>query len=529
MSTRQDILEELTSEGYMVYPDALDNIVQYKETDILIDKITNKCVSDTINEETVSDFVQEIDNKNETINPKEAFDSINIQETQSKSVEELVNRRETIGRRYPEIIDEIFNRDIPTSQDRIYTNSDYSIYGDISGNSRGQGEFDDFVSLFNDRYQKLIKILRNRVPSLYDITDINPRSHGGDEIVIGGLVASKFVSKNQNYFIDIETPDTNELVSVGWTDDSIKDLFESVVSDEVVAIRGNLDDSGDIIWGDSEVKKGRPPIMFPDIPRRTSSEPSTDKDIRCAMISDIHIGSKEFRPDKWNKFVDWVRGNPKVKYIFVAGDIVEGIGVYPGQKEELSVTDIKDQYALAAEMLSQIPEDTTIICSVGNHDTVRLAEPQPKLPDKFRQFFDSNVVFTGNPVTVELHGRSIMMYHGMSIYDVSESIPGLSPEDPIPVMEELLKKRHLSPIYGQNVRLSPEEQDYLVIDEIPDLLHSGHVHKYGEGSYQGVKIINTATWQDQTDFQKSKGISPDCGYWSVLNLSNMNIEKHYAD
>jgi len=229
--------------------------------------------------------------------------------------------------------------------------------------------------------------------------------------------------------------------------------------------------------------------------------------------------------DKWNKFVDWVRRNEKVQYIFVAGDIVEGIGVYPDQREELEVTDIKDQYAIASEMFDQLPDDITIIASVGNHDTVRLAEPQPKLPEKFSKFFSENVFLTGNPVTVNLHGRDIIMYHGMSIYDIAESIPGLSAENPIPVMKKLLKKRHLSPIYGQSVRLSPESKDLLVIDEVPDLLHSGHVHKYGQDNYQGVRIVNTATWQDQTDFQKSKGISPDCGFWSVVNLSTMNVEK----
>jgi len=41
-------------------------------------------------------------------------------------------------------------------------------------------------------------------------------------------------------------------------------------------------------------------------------------------------------------------------------------------------------------------------------------------------------------------------------------------------MNEMLKLRHLSPIYGGRVSIAPEKKDHFVIDEIPDILHCGH-------------------------------------------------------
>jgi DNA polymerase II small subunit len=75
-------------------------------------------------------------------------------------------------------------------------------------------------------------------------------------------------------------------------------------------------------------------------------------------------------------------------------------------------------------------------------------------------------------------------------------------------MEEMLKRRHLSPMYGGRSPLAPEKEDYLVIDDVPDILHCGHVHTYGTGFYRGVFLVNSSTWQEQTEFQKKVNLNP---------------------
>jgi DNA polymerase II small subunit len=59
------------------------------------------------------------------------------------------------------------------------------------------------------------------------------------------------------------------------------------------------------------------------------------------LISDLHFGSKYFMEDAWNRFLAWVNCESEdpsglssgLKYIVIAGDIVDGIGIYPGQRQ----------------------------------------------------------------------------------------------------------------------------------------------------------------------------------------------------
>ena len=41
-----------------------------------------------------------------------------------------------------------------------------------------------------------------------------------------------------------------------------------------------------------------------------------------------------------------------------------------------------------------------------------------------------------------------------------------------------------------------------MIDEVPDIFVSGHVHGAGISEYRGVRLICASTWQSQTAFQR---------------------------
>ena len=88
-------------------------------------------------------------------------------------------------------------------------------------------------------------------------------------------------------------------------------------------------------------------------------------------------------------------------------------------------------------------------------------------------------------------------------------------------MNEMLKLRHLSPIYGGRVSIAPEQKDHFVIDPIPDILHCGHVHTVGVSRYRDVLTINSGTWQSQTEFQKRMNLQPMPGRATVVDLSTM--------
>jgi DNA polymerase II small subunit len=98
------------------------------------------------------------------------------------------------------------------------------------------------------------------------------------------------------------------------------------------------------------------------------------------------------------------------------------------------------------------------------------------------------------------------------------NIPGMQIDKPIEVMINMLKARHLAPMWGSKTPLATEPEDHLVIDPIPDIFHGGHVHINGYGKYKGVQIVNSGTMQAQTSFQKSLNIDPTPGQVTLLNL-----------
>jgi len=117
------------------------------------------------------------------------------------------------------------------------------------------------------------------------------------------------------------------------------------------------------------------------------------------------------------------------------------------------------------------------------------------------------------------------MYHGVSLDEIIAEFPDekATYDDPQKAMYHLLKKRHVAPQYGGHMRLAPEEKDYLVIDEAPDIFHTGHVHKLGYGKYHNVLAINSGCWQAQTEFQKSVNIDPDTAYAPVVDLDTLDV------
>ena len=162
----------------------------------------------------------------------------------------------------------------------------------------------------------------------------------------------------------------------------------------------------------------------------------------------------------------------------------------------------------------------------GNHDAVRLAEPQPAFDEELQDIMRAHDArISGNPSTVTVEGVSVLMYHGVSLDEVIAELPEekASYDDPHKAMYQLLKKRHIAPQFGGHTRLAPEERDYLVIDEVPAIFHTGHVHKLGYGTYHGVLAVNSGCWQEQTAFQRSVNIDPDWGYAPILDLETLDL------
>ncbi|WP_408960020.1 DNA-directed DNA polymerase II small subunit [Natrinema sp. 74] len=390
------------------------------------------------------------------------------------------------------------------------------IVGDMTGESTGTGEYSDFVSVFRDRLDRLGGKLRGRVN--HRPASAIQSMPGGSEAAMVGLVNDIRSTASGHWLIELEDA-TGTFPWLVMKDREYVDRVDELLCDEVLAMEGTLADDSGIAFVDS--------MYFPDVPR--THEPSTaDRHVQAALISDVHVGSQEFMEDAWNAFADWLHTEEArhVEYLLLAGDMVEGVGVYPDQDEELDIVDIYEQYEAFSEHLKKVPGDIEIVMIPGNHDAVRLAEPQPGFDEDLREIMSAHdPQIVSNPSTVTLEGVSVLMYHGVSLDEVIAELPEekASYDDPHKAMYHLLKKRHVAPQFGGHTRLAPEEQDYLIMEEVPDIFHTGHVHKLGFGKYHDVLAINSGCWQAQTDFQKSVNIDPDAGFAPIVDLDTLDV------
>ena len=132
-------------------------------------------------------------------------------------------------------------------------------------------------------------------------------------------------------------------------------------------------------------------IIFPDIGKKTPQR--AQEPVYAVLTSDIHIGSTKFTKEAFKRFILWLRGKygtpemreiaGRVKYLLIAGDIVDGIGIYPGQQNELTIRDVHKQYNFAVKYFEKIPDYIEIVLSPGNHDAARKSLPQPAIPEGY--------------------------------------------------------------------------------------------------------------------------------------------------
>jgi DNA polymerase II small subunit len=228
--------------------------------------------------------------------------------------------------------------------------------------------------------------------------------------------------------------------------------------------------------------------------------------------------------DLWEKFVSWMKEHKEVKYLFIAGDIVDGVGMYGGQESSLDIDTFEGQMEAFAKYLSEIRGDLRIFIISGNHDPNRDSEPQPAFPEDIAHSLKkiAGVEVYSNPAWLEVEGITILMYHGTSfdgLIDAIDPIRSLAYRQPYLAQIQLLRKRHLSPIFGKN-KIFPDKEDFLVVNQVPHVFHTGHIHRSGLSSYKGVKLISSGTFQNITDFQEKLGHEPTPGQFILMNLSD---------
>ena len=403
--------------------------------------------------------------------------------------------------------------------------ADISVLEDPTANMNTVGSIEEYHEYFLDRFKRLQRFLRQRM----DARDASSLSEAlkapvNAKVKVIGMVTEKRESK-QRGFLRLEDSESAATVIVySNLESSVRERVQALLLDQVVCISAIKTRNDLLVLED---------ILFPEIPQKTPHK--APEPVCAALISDLHVGSKLFMRTEFNRFLMWLNGKlgdthwremaGRVKYVVVAGDLVDGIGIYPKQTKELAIRDIHQQYATVSKFLEQIPDYIELIIQPGNHDASRKALPQPALPKEYAEplYEVRKMNSLGNPCTVSLHGIELLAYHGRSLDDVFANTPNASFHSPQAAMKLLLRGRHLAPIYGQRTPIAPGKRDFLVIDRVPDIFHAGHVHVQGHDRYRGVLVVNSGAWQKQTEYMSRLGLNPTPGVIPVVDLQTLQV------
>ena len=400
-------------------------------------------------------------------------------------------------------------------------------------------EMSDFVNYYLARFKAVQGVLmhHSELTGLVQISRLkvwSAASSGSEPVSVIGMIADKRQTKHGHLAVSIEDPTGAIEVIVNKTRKELFDLAGNLVFDEVIAVSGNLRNGA--LFASN--------IIFPDVP---ALEPKhSPKEGYAVFMSDLHFGSAQFLEADFRKFLKWINGDlgnaaqreiaGKVKYVLISGDLVDGIGVYQDQYDELSVKDVRDQYKMCAEFLSQIPQNIKIVVSPGNHDAVRAAEPQ----DAFSGDFAApllrlpNVIPVSNPGVVNIDasgdfpGFDVLLYHGYSFDYYVANVDSIRQQGGYEradlIMKFILQRRHLAPAHTSTLILPDQFFDPLFIGIVPDIFATGHIHRTSVSDYKNITLINGSCWQGKTKFQERLGHSPQPSRLPVFNLKTRAVK-----
>jgi DNA polymerase II small subunit len=387
-------------------------------------------------------------------------------------------------------------------------------------------EFKDFVGNFRARYQSLQRILMERSELRNNLVGINKIGNDRQSLGIIGIVTEKRITKNKNIIIKFEDM-TGEISGV--VKNNNEELFskaDELMLDDVVGVKASGNREllfiQDIIFPDS-VKLGK--VKF-------------EEDVNVAFLSDVHCGSDKHLGKEFERFLEWINSEDedarKINYLFIMGDNVDGVGVYPGQEGRLDLKSMREQYKMLANYLKRVPKRITMFMCAGQHDATRVAEPQPVISKRYAQeLYDiENLVLVTNPSMIKLIEKDkefkILMYHGAGVHGFVNSIKELREINaymtPSKIFKHCLKRRHLAPTHSESIYIPNANKDPLVMDEVPDVFATGDMHRLDVDNYNGVLIICSSCWQSTTDFEEKIGHVPDPSKVPLLNLKSREIK-----
>jgi len=506
-------LRRLFAAGYQLSPEAFSLLNSIENSDEIIEQILSLKLDKVIlSLDDVNKIIQQImkeddieDHSSEQVTKKD--ESLIDESSSEKKVETKIKKHEEPSRTH--IREEQIASDLKVISSPEIKKTKISV--------------DSFRRYFESRYDLISDFFTKRRDITNKVnTDYLHSLKTKETVALIGIVTAKQKTRKGNIILELEDKVGSVTGLIMNSNTDLVQKAEFILEDSVLCFVGN--------WNKDLLRITD--IFWPDIPFNHKPNHSYEE-VLALFISDIHIGSGNFAGELFLRVINFINGKldsekynevgKKIKYLFVGGDVVDGVGVYPGQIDDLLLENIYLQYLLAAEYFEQIRSDVEIIIIPGNHDGARAAEPQTPIQREFAPelYKLDNVHLLGSPSYLKAHNVEILMSHGNSIMDINSAIPAIPHETSMPAMVEMLKNRHLVPIYGKRTSIVPDSVDQLVITRIPDIFQTGHTHIAGDEIYKGVTLINSGTFQYQTIYQKNMNINPTTGVTYIINLKNI--------
>jgi len=299
----------------------------------------------------------------------------------------------------------------------------------------GRVSSQEYAQYFSNRFDKISKILTKKL-SLMNLMSIGKVTQKTRKFSVIGMVKDRDEGRME---ATIEDP-TGSL-SLCFDEKTTPD-YKQIVLDEVIGVVCEQIEN-------FKVKN----VIWPDIPLRKNVA-KTNKDAFCLFVSDLHMDEDGFKKDSYKKFLDWVnKANYNNFYVFVLGDVSH---------------DKKD----VNNFFGSLPVSCYKIFLKGEID-----------PD-----IDAVDLNVPNPSLIKIEDLYMLLSHG-SFMEKYASMWGATPEV---VMLNLLKKRHINPIFDLNAKIY--EEDPFLLDIVPDIFATGHFHSPSLFNYKGVTIISTGSF-----------------------------------
>jgi len=122
----------------------------------------------------------------------------------------------------------------------------------------------------------------------------------------------------------------------------------------------------------------------------------------------------------------------------------------------------------------------------------------------------------------------VLIYYGGSLNKFIDEVEKIrvnyGHRCPTRVVEEILKRRHLAPVYGEMDIVPNKDGDDLVLKDLPDVFFIGSQHRAMVSSYNNISIISSSCWQSKTDFKEKVGGDPDPCKVPILNLKSREVK-----